>query len=193
MMKTVASVLLLMLAVSSASTLTPIAVPSLQVNQGSALRLRGGADSLASEASKLGKVAVTFEVCVSHIRPKNGPPVVVKIVGSSAELGAWDPARGVPLICTADTFPIFTGVAFLDPNSKIEYKFVVEKAEPGGDGPQQQWEAVNRELAVGAAGAMTVRNEFRESRLTDPRISDEPYQLTAQEWCRFYKNHVSLN
>lgn len=185
----------MMLASASATqifTTQPLAAP-VATTQGSALRLRGGADPLAAEAAKLGKVAVTFEVAVPHIRPKNGPPVVVKIVGSTPDLGQWDPSQGVALISTADTFPIFTGVAFLDPNSKVEYKYLVAKAEPGGDGPQQQWEAVNRELAVGAAGAMTVRNEFRESRGTDPRISDEPFQLSAQEWSRYYNQHLSEN
>jgi hypothetical protein len=30
-----------------------------------------------------------------------------------------------------------------------------------------------------------VKGEFVENRATDPRITDEPFQLTAQEWSRW--------
>jgi hypothetical protein len=30
-----------------------------------------------------------------------------------------------------------------------------------------------------------VRNGFIENRATDPRITDEPFQLTAQDWNRW--------
>ena len=52
--------------------------------------------------------------------------------------------QGVTLVSTPETFPIFTGTLFLAPNTKFEYKYAVVRAEEGGDGVQQQWEAVNR-------------------------------------------------
>mmetsp|Transcript_342 Transcript_342/g.857 ORF Transcript_342/g.857 Transcript_342/m.857 type:complete len:83 (+) Transcript_342:115-363(+) len=79
----------------------------------------------------------------------------------------------------------------MDPNKAVEYKYAVVKAQAGGDGPGSQWEAANREMKVGSPGAMLVKNCFKENRLTDPRITDEPFQLTAQEWCRYYRHHVN--
>ena len=35
-------------------------------------------------------------------------------------------------------------------------------------------------MTTSAAGAMEIKNEFCESRGTDPRITDEPFQLSAQ-------------
>ena len=52
--------------------------------------------------------------------------------------------QGVTLVSTPETFPIFTGTLFLTPNTKFEYKYAVVRAEEGGEGVQQQWEAVNR-------------------------------------------------
>lgn len=108
------------------------------------------------------------------------------------ELGSWDVKKvGVTLVSTPDTFPIFTGTFFLPPKTKFEYKYAVLKAQEGGDGVGQQWEASNREMTTAAAGAMDIKNEFIESRMTDPRITDEPFQLSAQEWSRWYKHHQS--
>eukprot|EP00918_Siedleckia_nematoides_P001700 GHVU01004035.1.p1 GENE.GHVU01004035.1~~GHVU01004035.1.p1 ORF type:complete len:178 (+),score=46.46 GHVU01004035.1:3-536(+) len=157
------------------------------------LRLRGGLadDELAKEAAKIGKVAVTVTVTVPHIRSVNAPPTKVVVVGSVPELGSWDVKKGVTLVSTPDTFPIFTGTFFLPPKTKFEYKYAVLKAQEGGDGVGQQWEASNREMTTAAAGAMDIKNEFIESRMTDPRITDEPFQLSAQEWSRWYKHHQS--
>ena len=45
---------------------------------------------------------------------------------------------------TPETYPIFTGTLFLPPKTAFEYKYVVVKAEEGGEGVAQQWESVNR-------------------------------------------------
>jgi len=166
--------------------------PVLSTHQAN-LRLRGGFadDELAKEAAKIGKVAVTVTVTVAHIRSVNAPPTKVVIVGSVPELGNWDVKKGMTLVSTPDTFPIFTGTFFLPPKTKFEYKYAVLKAQEGGDGVGQQWEASNRAMMTAAAGAMDIKNEFIESRLTDPRITDEPFQLSAQEWSRWYKHHQS--
>lgn len=183
------------LAVASAATHAPsmqrAALPKLASH--STLRLRGGIadEELAQEAAKIGKVAVTVTVTVPHIRSVNAPATKVVIVGSVPELGAWDVKKGVTLVSTPETFPIFTGTFFLPPKTTFEYKYAVVKAEEGGGGVQQQWEASNRPMTTAAAGAMDVKNEFIESRMTDPRITDEPFQLSAQEWSRWYKHHQS--
>lgn len=186
------------LALASASTVAPTmqraTIPKLASQT---LRLRGGIgdDELAAEASKIGKVAVTLTVTVHHIRSMHAPPTKVVIVGSLPELGNWDVKKGVTLVSTPETYPIFTGTLFLPPKTAFEYKYVVVKAEEGGEGVAQQWESVNSEnsqrpMTTAAAGTMEIRNEFCESRGTDPRITDEPFQLTAQEWSRWYQHHM---
>jgi len=183
-----------MLSTASAATvatgITRATTTSIGANN---LRLRGGLadDELATQAAKIGKVAVTLTVSVPHIRSVNAPPTKVVIVGSLPELGAWDVRKGVTLVSTPETFPIFTGTLFLAPNTKFEYKYAVVRAEEGGEGVQQQWEAVNRPMTTSAAGAMEIKNEFCESRGTDPRITDEPFQLSAQEWSRWNLHHMS--
>ena len=42
---------------------------------------------------------------------------------------------------------------------------------------------------VRKADPKRVHNEFNEFRGTDPRVTDEPFQLTAQQWCRWFKHH----
>jgi len=46
-------------------------------------------------------------------------------------------------------------------------------------------------MTTEASGVMQVKNEFNEMRGTDPRLSDEPFQLSAQEWSQYMKHHVS--
>jgi len=50
---------------------------------------------------------------------------------------------------------------------------------------------VCRPMTTAASGVMQVNNEFNEFRGTDPRLTDEPFQLTAQEWSKYMKHHVS--
>merc|ERR1712216_1030675 len=82
-----------MLSTASAATvatgITRATTASIGANS---LRLRGGLadDELATQAVKIGKVAVTLTVSVPHIRSVNAPPTKVVIVGSLPELGAWD-------------------------------------------------------------------------------------------------------
>jgi hypothetical protein len=50
--------------------------------------------------------------------------------------------------CGAAEFPIFKATVGLPAASKVEYKYVVVRAEKTKDGIQSQWEANNRVLAV---------------------------------------------
>jgi hypothetical protein len=56
-------------------------------------------------------------------------------------------------------------------------KYAVTKQTPGGDGVQTQWESVERTVVVPASGILELKNEFMEGRDTDPRITDEPFQV----------------
>ncbi|KAJ1467067.1 hypothetical protein T484DRAFT_1646161, partial [Baffinella frigidus] len=144
---------------------------------------------LAEEASKLGKVAVTFQVTVHHIRTANSPPCKEFVDGRNPFWGSTH--AGVSLITTPGTFPIFTGIAFVDPNAKVEYKYAVV-AQGGDTKVKSQWEAANRQLTTGKVGAVLQRDAFVEDRISDPRITDEPFQqLSSQEWTRWYKHHTS--
>lgn len=73
---------------------------------------------------------------------------------------------------------------------QVEYKYAVV-AQGGDTQVKSQWEANNRELDCGKVGAVLQRDEFVENRETDPRITDEPFQLTAQEWARYIKHHTA--
>mmetsp|Transcript_36961 Transcript_36961/g.87549 ORF Transcript_36961/g.87549 Transcript_36961/m.87549 type:complete len:207 (-) Transcript_36961:266-886(-) len=192
--------LLALLAAASAADVSSFS-PNLQLRGGSqvvapaptisaTMPLQRSGSTLSEEASKLGKVAVTFEVTVHHIRTANSPPCKVVIVGSTPELGEWDVSKGVSLITTPGTFPIFTGIAFVDPNAKVEYKYAVV-AQGGDTKVKSQWEAANRQLTTGKVGAVLQRDAFVEDRISDPRITDEPFQLSSQEWTRWYKHHTS--
>eukprot|EP00960_Hanusia_phi_P030376 748556-Hanusia_phi.AAC.1 len=77
------------------------------------------------------------------------------VVGNTPDLGEWDV-------------------------NKLEYKYVIVKAQAGGQGPESQWEANNRQVQVGSSGVMHVKNAFIENRLSDPRITDEPFQVRSR-------------
>eukprot|EP00292_Cryptomonas_paramecium_P023087 CAMPEP_0113695252 /NCGR_PEP_ID=MMETSP0038_2-20120614/20792_1 /TAXON_ID=2898 /ORGANISM="Cryptomonas paramecium" /LENGTH=195 /DNA_ID=CAMNT_0000617765 /DNA_START=25 /DNA_END=612 /DNA_ORIENTATION=+ /assembly_acc=CAM_ASM_000170 len=152
------------------------------------LQLRGGSIDLP-QSSDGPTVPVNFEVAAHHIRPKSGPLVKVLLVGNLPEIGEWNPDKGVELTCANDEFPIFKGSVALPPGSKLEYKYVVARKEKTSQGVQSQWEASNRQYAVGQSGGV-VRNTFIENRESDPRIIDEPFQLSSQEWTRWFKHHT---
>ena len=56
------------------------------------------------------------------------------------------------LTCCSDVlwpeFPIFKATIALPPGAKLEYKYVVARAEKTKDGVQSQWEASNRLFTV---------------------------------------------
>jgi len=124
---------------------------------------------------------------VHHLRPKSGPEVKVMVVGDKEELGGWSLERGLELKPSSKGFPLFCGTANLPASSKVEFKYVIARAKPSGTGVQSQWEAANRVMHTDKGA---VHDEFIENRATDPRITDEPFQLTAQEWTRWYRHHM---
>jgi hypothetical protein len=111
------------------------------------------------------------------------------VVGDKEELGGWSLDKGLELKPSSKGFPLFSGTANLPPSSKVEFKYVIARAKPSGAGVQSQWEAANRVLQT-TTDKGAVRDSFIENRATDPRITDEPFQLTAQEWTRWYRHHV---
>jgi len=155
------------------------------------------------KAPPAGQVRFDVSTAIHHIKSLNAPKAKVLMVGGLPQLGNWDVNKGVQLTTTPDQYPIFYGSVMLPAKTAFEYKFVVvaegvKPAPPAAPGapatpaaPTQQWEAINRPMTTAPSGVMTVKSEFNEFRGTDPRLTDEPFQLTAQEWSRLMKHHIS--
>ena len=136
-----------------------------------------------------GKVEMNVVLSAHHIRSVNAPTCRVVLVGNITELGAWNVSKGVNLTSNDDDYPLFKGTIILPGNTSVLYKYVIVADGDGEAGGKQQWEATNRPLTTNSRGKMTINNEFNEFRGTDPRVTDEPFQLTAQQWCRWFKHH----
>ncbi|MEV5508078.1 glycoside hydrolase family 15 protein [Streptomyces orinoci] len=79
----------------------------------------------------------------------------VYVVGSVPELGAWDPARAVPLSPAA--YPRWSATVALPASATVEYKYL--KKNPDGS---VSWESdPNRRLDTGVSGPLTVTDTWR--------------------------------
>ncbi|MDM7832201.1 carbohydrate-binding module family 20 domain-containing protein [Cellulomonas edaphi] len=77
------------------------------------------------------------------------------VVGSSAELGGWDPARAVAL--SSATYPVWRAAVALPPGSTVQYKYVRKEANGA-----VTWESgANRTVTVPASGTLTVTDSWR--------------------------------
>jgi alpha-amylase len=101
----------------------------------------GPADPIADGGSKTARVR--FEVLAST---EYGETVCV--VGDHTALGAWDPARAMPLDPSA--YPTWSGRVEVERGQKIEYKYVRRQSDGSC-----AWEAQtdNRVLTVSTSGA----------------------------------------
>jgi hypothetical protein len=58
---------------------------------------------------------------------------VLKLVGSTAQLGGWQPANGLTLYTNEKEFPIWQAGILLDPGfDEFEYKYVLTFTEANG-------------------------------------------------------------
>ncbi|GAA4877338.1 carbohydrate-binding module family 20 domain-containing protein [Kitasatospora terrestris] len=81
------------------------------------------------------------------------------VVGDLAELGAWDPAKAVPLSTDAGTYPLWTGTAPLPPDTAVQYKYL--KKNPDGT---VIWEGGdNRTGVTPPTGAPTFTDTWQET------------------------------
>lgn len=74
---------------------------------------------------------------------------VVAAVGSTAELGAWDPTKALKLTTSEADYPVWKSAPVpLADGTEVEYKFIVV----GADGAASQWEPIegNRKLTAGS-------------------------------------------
>ncbi|MFJ1705035.1 carbohydrate-binding module family 20 domain-containing protein [Kitasatospora sp. NPDC088346] len=79
------------------------------------------------------------------------------VTGGTAELGAWDPARAVPLSTSATVYPAWTGFARLPPGTAVQYKYLRRDADGG-----VTWEnGPNRTATTPPTGTLTVDDTWR--------------------------------
>jgi alpha-amylase len=77
------------------------------------------------------------------------------VVGSSAELGSWDPAKAVAL--SSSTYPVWRSAVTLRAGSSVEYKYVRKEANGA-----VTWESgANRTVTVPGNGVLTVTDAWR--------------------------------
>ena len=88
---------------------------------------------------------------------------VVKLVGSTAQLGNWNPILGLTLYTTNEEFPVWKGNLLLDVQGQtlVEYKYVIVSLDAPGD---YVWENFtgNRRLAFAGKQSVTVQDRFDE-------------------------------
>ena len=92
-------------------------------------------------------IPVVFKVTC----PNTTPGQVLKLVGSTAQLGSWNPQTGLTFFTTLAEFPVWKAGILIDPaqitnlQSTIEYKYVLVNLNQPGD---YIWEtfAGNRKL-----------------------------------------------
>ncbi|CAK0792442.1 unnamed protein product [Prorocentrum cordatum] len=97
----------------------------------------------AHEGRAFTSAQVCFKVTCNATNPGEG----VFIVGSSPQLGDWDPAKGVACATTTETFPVWTSEP-VSMHTAAEFKIVVQHAERR-DGAR--WEGGGNKSVEGAA------------------------------------------
>ncbi|GGN71050.1 hypothetical protein GCM10010112_38010 [Actinoplanes lobatus] len=95
------------------------------------------------------RIAATFNVTRTTWYGQN-----VFVAGNLPELGAWDPARAVPL--SADGYPVWTGNVGLPPNTAVEFKYIVK--DP--DGTVTWEEGANRTTITPPTGQYITHDTF---------------------------------
>ena len=95
----------------------------------------------ATEIELTALVLITFEASLPDTRPDDQ----VLLVGNLPELGAWDPASGIPL--ETDPWPMWRATVGFSESEAVEYKLVFSRP-----GQPVAWEpGANRTLHTGAA------------------------------------------
>ncbi len=122
-------------------------------------------DAARYDAATYGALAATpteVTFVARHSRTAWGETVCV--IGDLPALGAWDPARAVPLRTGGNVFPSWIGSVPIPAGTRFEYKFIVRRPRPGGGGDEVVWEdGWNRDYTVPADGLnRTLLDDFRK-------------------------------
>ncbi|MFG3009433.1 CBM20 domain-containing protein [Streptomyces cinerochromogenes] len=79
------------------------------------------------------------------------------VSGNLADLGAWDPAKALPLATDSSAYPLWNGTHQLPPDTTVQYKYL--KKNPDGT---ITWEnGDNRTVFTTATGAVTLNDIWR--------------------------------
>ncbi|MCD0482887.1 hypothetical protein LO771_10865 [Streptacidiphilus sp. ASG 303] len=81
----------------------------------------------------------------------------VYVTGDLAELGAWNPARAVPLTTGTGTYPVWSGGVQLPPNTAVRYKYFTKNA----DGTVTWEGGADRTATTVPSGVLTVNDTLR--------------------------------
>jgi len=79
------------------------------------------------------------------------------VCGNVADLGAWDPARALPLTTDSAAYPLWSGTHQLPPGTAVQYKYL--KKNPDGS---ITWEnGDNRTVVTPSTGTLTLDDTWR--------------------------------
>ena len=122
-------------------------------------QLCSGVPLPAGGAAAGGTRGVSFQV---QAETRWGDTVV--LVGSAPQLGVWDPARGLPLVTDAASYPLWRlpAAQSLAVGEVCEFKFVIMRAAHEGQPCSVEWEELqeNRRLQLGAEAPAELRLEM---------------------------------
>ena len=122
-------------------------------------QLCSGVPPPAGGAAAGGTRGVSFQV---QAETRWGDTVV--LVGSAPQLGLWDPARGLPLLTDAASYPLWRlpAAQSLAVGEVCEFKFVIMRAAHDGQPSSVEWEELqdNRRLQLGAEAPAELRLEM---------------------------------
>ncbi len=108
----------------------------------------------------------------SDLRPSTQLGESVMVVGSHPALGAWDPAKGIPLPTTESMFPVWAGKVVLPRGERIAWKAVI--VGPYGVRREQGEDRVLETSPRGAAGAWLARFRDGTENAPVPAPAGEP-------------------
>merc|ERR1719161_1731205 len=115
-------------------------------------------------------MAVRIQVVCSHTQHGD----IVKVVGADQAVGAWDPARALPLLTTEETFPTWSGDIAAGLAGESPFKVVVARASG-----EIEWEPFDGDRAwpmgveVGSTLEMEYGNPLVEKRSPAPKVREE--------------------
>ncbi|MFD7639409.1 carbohydrate-binding module family 20 domain-containing protein [Kitasatospora sp. NPDC059795] len=107
-------------------------------------------DSWGATGSNPGQVSVTFSENRTTVYGQN-----VYLVGSTAQLGSWNPAGALPM--SAASYPNWKLTLSLPSGTAFEYKYIVKDASGN-----VTWESgANRTYTTGASGSVTLNDSWK--------------------------------
>ncbi|MFI1522627.1 carbohydrate-binding module family 20 domain-containing protein [Kitasatospora cineracea] len=107
-------------------------------------------DSWGGSTATTGQVTVNFSENKTTVYGQN-----VYLVGSTAQLGSWNPASALPM--SSASYPNWTLSLTLPANSAFEYKYIVKDAAGN-----VTWESgANRSYTTGASGTATLTDSWK--------------------------------